>query len=156
MRTVWVDKHVRHRLQPVEHQVPHGRRIAGADQQHEVVLARDERRVPDLGDLRDALPHRFPGMLADLDVHVRRDAVAAALWIDDGGVSHDHTGPLEPLDPGIHPGPGDVQASGERPHGKPAVRAQGAHDPPVGLVERCRMSRIIGPGGRGEIHIARN
>jgi len=119
---------------------PQGGGVAGPHQQHDVVLAGHQRGVVDLGNAQHLVTHLLPGLLRDLEEHVCRQAVAVLLRVDGRAVPGDHPGPLEPVDPGVGVGPGDVQLTGQRAHGKPAVGPQRGHDLTVQVVQRGHLS----------------
>src|SRR3954470_10237617 len=146
---------VRHGLEGIEHQLAHAGRVGGPDQQHQVVLTGDQRAVPDLRDLQHLPADRLPGVLADLEIDVGRDAEAVAFRVDGGGVAGDHALGHQPLDPGVGAGPGDVQLLRERSHRQSAVLAQLGHDCPVGVVQWDRLSDINRLPRLGIRHAAR-
>ena len=135
-------QHVRHGLEGVEHQFPHAGRVGRPHQEHQVVVARYQRAVPDLRDLGDPPAHRLPRMLADLQVHVGRDAEAVPFRIDGRAVAGDHAGLGEPLDPGVRAGSRDVQALSQPPHRQPPVPAQLVDDGPIGVIQHDRTSDL--------------
>src|SRR5580693_8381940 len=132
--------HLRHALQPGQHQVAQGGGVAGPHQQHDVVLAGHQRGMVHLGNAQHLVAHLLPGLLRDLEEHVRRQAVAVLLRVDGRAVPGDHPGAFEPVDPGVGVGPGDVQLAGQRAHGKPAVGPQRGHDLTVQVVRHGHLS----------------